>query len=104
MAGNSSYKSGEKPPPSASHGPGLAVINAGPFKTGTASMAEAYRILGFKPHHGLELMDKPEQWAALERAAEATWPDAPGVRRRRRDPSAADDDGNKTALFTRADW
>lgn len=74
--------------------PGLTVINAGLFKTGTASMAEAYRILGLRPHHGLDLMDLPEHWAVLERAAEATWPDAPGVRHPQQ----------QQQLLTRADW
>jgi len=74
------------------HTPGLTVINAGLFKTGTASMAEAYRILGLRPHHGLDLMDLPEHWAVLERAAEATWPDAPGVRQQQQQ------------RLTRADW
>ncbi|KAH9892398.1 hypothetical protein F4778DRAFT_750456 [Xylariomycetidae sp. FL2044] len=71
------------------HGP-PSVINAGLFRTGTASMAKAYEILGLRSHHGLDLMDLPEHWAQLERAADATWPSA----------TAAD----KPPLFTRADW
>ncbi|KEY69587.1 hypothetical protein S7711_06216 [Stachybotrys chartarum IBT 7711] len=67
------------------------VINAGLFKTGTASMAEAYRILGLRPHHGLDLMNLPEHWAQLERAAETKWPSVPGARQPR-------------AAFTQADW
>jgi hypothetical protein len=53
-------------------------------------MAKAYEILGLRAHHGLDLMDLPEQWAMLEEAAEATWPNAP--RARPRPP------------FARADW
>ncbi|KAH6645054.1 hypothetical protein BKA67DRAFT_595981 [Truncatella angustata] len=67
-----------------------SVINAGLFKTGSASMAEAYKILGLRPHHGLDITDVPEHWAQLERAAEAKWPDIPGAR-----PHKA---------FTRSDW
>ncbi|KAF5024398.1 hypothetical protein F66182_3484 [Fusarium sp. NRRL 66182] len=67
-----------------------SVINAALFKTGTASMAEAYSILGLRPHHGLDLMDLPEHWAQLERAAEAKWPNVPDAR-----PQQA---------FSRADW
>ncbi|KAI9155713.1 hypothetical protein HJFPF1_08302 [Paramyrothecium foliicola] len=70
---------------------GVSVINVGLFKTGTASMAEAYRVLGLRPHHGLEVMDVPEHWVCLELAAEAKWPNVPGAR----GPQAA---------FTRADW
>jgi hypothetical protein len=53
-------------------------------------MSAAYEILGLRAHHGLNLMDLPEQWMMLEQAAEATWPDAPKVRPRK--------------PFTRADW
>ncbi|CAJ2509135.1 Uu.00g141610.m01.CDS01 [Anthostomella pinea] len=70
-----------------------SVINAGLFRTGTASMAEAYRILGLRPHHGLDLMDYPEHWVELERAAEGTWPDVPGARK-----------PPQQQPFTRADW
>ncbi|KAH7029197.1 uncharacterized protein B0I36DRAFT_325237 [Microdochium trichocladiopsis] len=100
------------PPPGAK--PGLTVINAGPFKTGTASMAEAYRILGLRPHHGLELMDLPEHWAVLERAAERTWPDAPGVRPQTTTTSSPPSSSSSSApdsspqeqrqLLTRAEW
>ncbi|KAI1260312.1 hypothetical protein F5Y18DRAFT_260596 [Xylariaceae sp. FL1019] len=65
-----------------------SVINAGLFRTGTFSMAEAYRILGLRPHHGLDLMDLPEHWTILERAADATWPTP--------DP--------RPSPFSRADW
>ncbi|KAJ7246381.1 hypothetical protein C8J57DRAFT_1724795 [Mycena rebaudengoi] len=53
---------------------GLKVINASLFRMGTKSMAQAYKILGYKTHHGLleDVMDTP--WSLLEKAAEATWP------------------------------
>lgn len=68
----------------------LFVINAGLFKTGTASMAKAYGILGLRAYHSLETIDIPEHWGLMEEAAEATWPNAPRARPR--------------APFTRADW
>lgn len=77
--------------PQSSPGP-PSVINAGLFKTGTASMAEAYRILGLRSHHGLDLLNLQEQWVQLERAAEAKWPTVPGARR------------PQQPAFTRADW
>lgn len=54
-------------------GDGLKIIHAGLYRTGTASMAEAYRTLGYRVHHGL---DDPlgNPWIDLEKAAEATWP------------------------------
>ncbi|KAI1121767.1 hypothetical protein F5Y10DRAFT_255620 [Nemania abortiva] len=68
---------------------GLQVIHAGLFRTGTKSMAEAYKILGYKTHHAL---DDPfgSPWAGVERAAEATWPGVDGARPR--------------PAFTREDW
>ncbi|KAK4108035.1 hypothetical protein N656DRAFT_784566 [Canariomyces notabilis] len=63
---------------------GIKIINAALFRMGTKSMAHAYQILGFNPHHGLleGTMDSP--WTQLEQAAEATWPfvpEAPAVPR-----------------------
>ncbi|KAF5001925.1 hypothetical protein FDECE_10806 [Fusarium decemcellulare] len=52
---------------------GMKIIHAGLFRMATASMAEAYRILGYKAHHGLEdVFHNP--WVEIEHAAEATWP------------------------------
>ena len=52
---------------------GLKVIHAGYMRTGTASMAEAYRILGYRTHHSLDdFLASP--WAELEKAAEAKFP------------------------------
>ncbi|KAF9778535.1 hypothetical protein IL306_003757 [Fusarium sp. DS 682] len=52
---------------------GLKIIHAGLYRTGTASMAEAYRILGYKAHHALG-NEWHEPWDTLEQAAEATYP------------------------------
>lgn len=61
---------------------GLAVINAGMYRTGTASMARAYEILGLRAHHGHDIpADDGEHWGMWEEAAEAMWPDVPGARR-----------------------
>lgn len=68
---------------------GLQVINAGLFRTATKSMAEAYRILGYKTHHGLDdALGNP--WRLIEQAAEATWPTVPDARPR--------------PPYTREDW
>jgi len=71
-------------------GEGLKVIHAALFRMGTKSMALAYQQLGYRVHHGLLEGVLDTDWAGLEKAAEATWPDAPGARPRPR--------------HTRADW
>ena len=71
-------------------GEGLKIINAALFRMGTKSMALAYQQLGYKVHHGLLEGVFDTDWAGIEKAAEATWPDAPGVRPR--------------PPHTRADW
>ncbi|KAK7985605.1 hypothetical protein PG988_003227 [Apiospora saccharicola] len=49
------------------------VIHAALFKMGTRSLAEAYKILGYHTHHGLDdLWGNP--WEKIEKASEATWP------------------------------
>lgn len=68
---------------------GLKVIHVALFRMATRSMAEAYRTLGYKTHHGVEdILGNP--WSQIEEAAEATWPTVPGARQRQR--------------FTRSDW
>lgn len=57
----------------------------------TSSLAEAYRILGWKVHHGLDDIDS-NPWNAIERAAEATW------------PFVAPEIVPSRPLFTRKDW
>ncbi|KAJ5662714.1 hypothetical protein N7462_011640 [Penicillium macrosclerotiorum] len=69
---------------------GLLIINAGLFRTATKSMALAYQILGFKTHHGLLEKATDTPWVQIEKAAEATWPSAPGACPR--------------PPFTRTDW
>ncbi|KAF2258537.1 hypothetical protein CC78DRAFT_445516, partial [Lojkania enalia] len=67
---------------------GLRVIHAGLFRTATASMAVAYRTLGYRTHHGLDdVFTNP--WPLIERAAEATWPSV---------------NSSRTPPFTKADW
>ncbi|KAK6212823.1 hypothetical protein LQW54_004912 [Pestalotiopsis sp. IQ-011] len=54
-------------------GDGLAVIHVALFRMATSSLAEAYRILGWKVHHGTDdIAGNP--WGTVERAAEAKWP------------------------------
>ncbi|KAF5557314.1 efflux pump antibiotic resistance [Fusarium phyllophilum] len=52
---------------------GIKIIHAGLYRTGTASMAAAYRTLGYKAHHALH-NEWHEPWNKLEQAAEATFP------------------------------
>ncbi|KAI3579955.1 hypothetical protein IWW34DRAFT_620251 [Fusarium oxysporum f. sp. albedinis] len=52
---------------------GIKIVHAGLYRTGTASMAAAYRILGYKAHHALH-NEWHEPWGKLEQAAEATFP------------------------------
>jgi hypothetical protein len=68
---------------------GLKIINAGLPRMATLSMAEAYRILGYKTQHSLDdAMNTP--YFLIEDAAEATWPTIPGAR--------------AVPRYTRADW
>lgn len=70
-------------------GKGLKVIHVALFRMATQSLADAYRTLGYKTHHGVEdILGNP--WDDIERATEATWPSIPGARPRPR--------------YTRADW
>ncbi|OPB43745.1 hypothetical protein A0O28_0020630 [Trichoderma guizhouense] len=70
-------------------GKGLLVIHVALFRMATRSLAEAYRTLGYKTHHGVEdILGNP--WDEIEQAAEATWPNVPNARPRSR--------------FTRSDW
>lgn len=73
-----------------SHNDGLRVIHVALFRMATRSSAEAYRILGYKTHHGLDdVFGMP--WPLLEKAAEATWSDSSSGAR-------------PPPRFTRADW
>jgi hypothetical protein len=46
--------------------PGIQVICAGLGRTGTLSLTEALKVLGYKPYHFVDLKHA-EQWAALSR-------------------------------------
>ncbi|KAK3385696.1 hypothetical protein B0H63DRAFT_544128 [Podospora didyma] len=54
----------------------MQVLSLGCAKTGTASMAAAYRTLGYQDvHHGLDaVVDSPSDFTVLSRAADATFP------------------------------
>ncbi|TPX17780.1 uncharacterized protein E0L32_002881 [Thyridium curvatum] len=72
------------------HGP-PTVITASLMRMATMSMARAYAVLGLRAHHGLDVVPTPEglaMWAALERAADATYPSA----------------NRRAAKFTAEDW
>ncbi|ETS80194.1 hypothetical protein PFICI_07723 [Pestalotiopsis fici W106-1] len=70
---------------------GLAVIHVALFRMATSSLAEAYRILGWKVHHGTD-DNLGNPWKAIERAAEATW------------PFVAPEISPPRERFTRQDW
>lgn len=67
------------------------VIHAGLWRTGTASMCEAYTLLGLRPWHGLYTnRNDTSLWHRFERIIDATLPHAPGAR--------------PQPPITRADW
>lgn len=76
-------------------GTGLQVIHAGLFRTATKSMAEAYKILGYKTHHALSDDPQHTPWDKIAQAAEATWPNICVAQHPRR---------QARALFTREEW
>ncbi|KAF4445676.1 hypothetical protein F53441_10625 [Fusarium austroafricanum] len=56
----------------------MQVLCLGLPRTGTASMAEALTVLGYKDvFHGLKTMDNKEAWHVLERATDASFPNLP---------------------------
>jgi len=69
----------------------MKVLSLGLPKTGTASLAEAYRILGYQDvHHGMPaVFQSPSDFEVLRRAAGATFPNLPTYTGR---------------PFTRAEW
>lgn len=67
-----------------------SVICVALWRMGTASLSAAFNDLGIRPHHALDMMDSPEQWARFEKAAEATWP--------------AQSSGPPRGPFTREEW
>lgn len=71
-------------------GEGLIIIHAALYRMATRSLAEAYRILGYKAHHAHDGDVLEQRWDIIEQAAEATWPFIPGAQPR--------------PLFKREDW
>jgi hypothetical protein len=56
----------------------MKVLALGLPRTGSASIAEALTILGYKNvHHGIKAIDDPDSWKVLNRAADATFPVLP---------------------------
>ncbi|UKZ77552.1 hypothetical protein TrVFT333_005275 [Trichoderma virens FT-333] len=54
---------------------GPLILHFALIRTGTASMAKAYEILGYKNvYHGLTMLDRNQDWVLLEKAADATYP------------------------------
>ncbi|CAH0025294.1 unnamed protein product [Clonostachys rhizophaga] len=53
---------------------GVLIVHVALFRMATASLAEAYRVLGYKVHHGTSDIAYGIPWKAIEHAAEATWP------------------------------
>ncbi|KAF4977239.1 hypothetical protein FZEAL_6203 [Fusarium zealandicum] len=56
----------------------MKVLALGLPRTGTASMAEALTVLGYKDvYHGTKAIDNAEDWAIMEHAADASFPNLP---------------------------
>ncbi|KAG8668413.1 hypothetical protein FPOAC1_007792 [Fusarium poae] len=56
----------------------MKVLSLGLPRTGSASMAEALTILGYKNvYHGTHTIDRPEDWAIMERACDASFTNLP---------------------------
>ncbi|VUC22513.1 unnamed protein product [Clonostachys rosea] len=71
---------------------GVLIIHVALFRMATGSLAEAYRILGYKVHHGTSDIAWGIPWKAIEHAAESTW------------PSVAPEISPPRPLLTRKDW
>lgn len=76
-------------PPKMTDGKNVELVHASMQRMGTQSIAEAYSILGFKPHHYFNATDS--NWDQFERAVDGKWPQIPGAKPGRK-------------LYTRADW
>lgn len=61
---------------------GLAIVHIALYRMGTRSMAEAYRILGYKAHHVHDDNVLGQPWQVVEQAAEATWQGVSGAQPR----------------------
>lgn len=63
-------------------GDGIQVLSLGLMRSGTASTAEAYRILGYKRvMHGLDKVDDWRFWVAIDKLADATFANLPTYKR-----------------------
>lgn len=57
---------------------GLKVLALGLPRSGSSSMAEALAILGYKDVlHGFNILDRPQVWSFVNRAADASFPALP---------------------------
>lgn len=66
------------PPPREQPNRPTLVLSLGMPRTGTASMAEALRILGYQDvWHGVDAVDTPSDWHILNRAVDSTFPNLP---------------------------
>lgn len=78
----------------ARHTKGTSALTTGtcsvPDSPGSASIAEALTILGYRNvHHGIQAIHNPKDWEVFARACDAYFPSSPGY---------------TGAAFTRADW
>ncbi|KAL4724673.1 hypothetical protein ACLX1H_008115 [Fusarium chlamydosporum] len=56
----------------------MKVLSLGLPRTGSASMAEALTILGYKDvYHGIQAIDRNQDWMVMERACDASFPNLP---------------------------
>ncbi|KAF7544300.1 hypothetical protein G7Z17_g10071 [Cylindrodendrum hubeiense] len=56
----------------------MKVLSLGLMRTGTASIAEALTILGYQDvYHGIKAIDAKDDWAIMNRAADASFPVLP---------------------------
>lgn len=69
----------------------VELLHASMQRMGTMSMAEAYRILGYNPHHYWANPSKDTAWDVFERAVDGKWPGVVGAKPGRK-------------LYDRADW
>ncbi|KAF2008518.1 hypothetical protein BU24DRAFT_497956 [Aaosphaeria arxii CBS 175.79] len=51
----------------------LEVLHLSMPRTGSASMMEAYKILGFSTYHGTDFVDRPDDQVQWEKAVDAKW-------------------------------
>ncbi|KAH8172995.1 hypothetical protein LIA77_07250 [Sarocladium implicatum] len=69
----------------------MELIHASMARMGTMSMAEAYKMLGYNPHHYFISPSKDSAWNLFERAVDGKYPQVAGAKPGRK-------------LYTRQDW